>query len=506
MMKKNIVVWICILLLPPLGLVLVWLRRDWKLLAKIGGSLAALLFAWVHLSYFWNLRVEMNGSLSRPIISFSDTDRHNREIDRLRQADRSVDTSKNQAPAPSAAQAVPETSISKPNPSPQAVVSKNYWTEYRGPDRLGIYAEMEITTDWPSGGLPLLWKRPVGGGYASVAVADRTIFTIEQRRQREVVAAYDLDSGREKWIHGWEAEFQETMGGDGPRATPTWHEGRIYALGAAGELRCLDARSGNRIWSHNILTENQSENLQWGMAASPLIADDKVIVLTGDSVVAYDKSSGNRAWKALSDQQSYTAPQLVTLAGRRQFLTVSAKRVVGLSVEDGRLLWEYPWITYQGISAAQPIVTEPNRVFISAGYGKGAALIEISANGKSFDARSVWANNRMKNKFSSSVLYQGFIYGLDEAILACMDAATGELKWKGGRYGTGELLLASGHLVLVSESGELALVKAIPDKHEELARFQAIEGKTWNVPAMADGRFIVRNAAEMACFRIGRSR
>jgi outer membrane protein assembly factor BamB len=505
-MKKPIVVWICILLLPPLGLVLVWLRRDCRLYAKIVGSLAALLFAWIHLALFWNFKVEVNGSLSRPLFSFRNSDRHNQEIDKLHQQDHAVDTSQLRPPLNAPAQVAPEKPIPKPVASIPPEVFSNYWTEYRGPERLGIYAEMEIATNWPSNGLPLLWKRPVGGGYASVVVADRTLFTIEQRRQREVVAAYDLDSGREKWIHGWDAEFRETMGGDGPRATPTWQEGRIYALGAAGELRCLDAGSGNRIWSHNILSENQSENLEWGMAASPLIVDDKIIVLTGNSVVAYGKSNGNLVWKALKDRQSYTAPQLVTLAGRRQILSVGANRAVGLSIEDGKLLWESQWSTYQGINAAQPIVTGPNRFFLSAGYGHGAASIEIIAHGESFEARTVWANNRMKNKFSSSVLYQGFIYGLDEAILACMDASTGELKWKGGRYGSGELLLASGHLVLLSESGEVALVKASPDKYEELARFQAIEGKTWNVPAIADGRLIIRNATEMACFRIGKSK
>ena len=204
----------------------------------------------------------------------------------------------------------------------------------------------------------------------------------------------------------------------------------------------------------------------------------------------------------LDDKQAYTAPKLATLAGRRQILVVSAKHVMGLAVEDGTLLWEYPWATYNGISAAQPIVTTDNRFFISAGYDHGAALVEIDNNGDTCEAHAVWKNKNMKNKFSSSVLFDGFIYGFDESILACIDAATGERKWKGGRYGYGQLLLASGHLVISSESGEVALVKASPEKYEELARFPAIEGKTWNIPAIADGRLIVRNTTEMACFRI----
>jgi outer membrane protein assembly factor BamB len=467
------------------------------------------LFGVVHLVLFWNLHLEFDGSLMRPIFSFRNTGRHIEQIERLRQAEHSIDASRIQALAPET-RALQPVIVPEAKPKIQQAVSSPYWTEYRGPGRAGIYAETDISTAWPSGGLPLLWKRPVGGGYASVVVADRTIFTIEQRRLNEVVAAYDLDSGREKWIHGWDAEFRETMGGDGPRATPTWYEGRLYALGATGELRCLDAKSGTRIWSHNILSDNQAKNLQWGMAASPLVVDDKVIVLPGGSggrsVVAYNRLTGDPMWKVFDEPQAYTAPQVATLAGRRQILIVSAQSVMGLAVENGNLLWSYPWVSYQGISASQPIVIDGNRFFISAGYDHGAALIEVQKNEDAFEAHRVWANKFMKNKFSSSVLHEGFIYGFDEAILACIDAATGERKWKGGRYGYGQLLLASGHLVIGSESGEVALVKASPDKYEELARFQAIEGKTWNVPAIAEDRLIVRNATEMACFRIAKSR
>jgi|WetSurMetagenome_2_1015567.scaffolds.fasta_scaffold13524_3 outer membrane protein assembly factor BamB len=508
-LKNRIIIWLCILLLPPLGIVLLWMRRDSRLLTKLAGSLAALIFGVLHLVLFWNLRIEFDGSMSRPIVGFKNSQRHNEEIEKLRMKEHSIDASSMPATPPAAVKAVPEAFTPGQTPNSLKEASGAYWIDYRGPGRTGIYAEKELLTEWPSGRLPLLWKRPVGGGYASVVVADGIIFTIEQRRQREVVAAYDLNSGKEKWIHGWDAEFQEILGGNGPRATPVWHDERIYALGATGELRCLDAQSGKRIWSRNILADNQAENLQWGMAASPLIVDNKVIVVpggsAGKSVVAYDRLTGDPLWKALNDKQSYISPQIVTIAGRKQIMVASQTRVIGLASGDGAILWEFPWI-YDQARAAQPIVTGDNRFFISAGYGYGAALVEVFSNREAFETRTVWKNTRMKNKFNSSVLLQGYIYGLDEGILACMDAATGELRWKGGRYGYGQLLLASGHLIISSESGEIALVKASPEKYEELARFQAIEGKTWNVPAIAGGRLIVRNAAEMACFRIAKSK
>ncbi len=506
--SNRAVIWLCILLFPPLGLILLWMRRDSRLATKLLGSLVVIVFGIVHLFLFWGLSMEMDGGLRRARFSFKNTERHSTEIERRRAEEHSIDASQMQAPLPTAAPTASPAPVAGRTPEPTPAVPQAYWTDFRGPGHKGIYAEAEILTDWPSGRLPLLWKRPVGGGYASVSVADNTIFTIEQRRQKEVVVAYDLNSGREKWIHGWDAEFRETLGGDGPRSTPVWHEGRLYALGAMGELRCLDARSGSRIWSRNILSDNGADNLPWGMAASPLIVDDKVIVLPGGpggkSVVAYNRLTGAPIWKALDDKQAYESPQLATLAGRRQILVVSANRVIGLTLEDGALLWEYPWATQNGINITQPIVTAENRFFISAGYDHGAALVEISFKDKTYEARTIWQNNRMKNKFGTSVLYEGCIYGFDEAILACMDAATGELKWKGGRYGYGQVLLATGHLVISSETGEVALVKASPEKFQEIARFPAISGKTWNVPAIADGRLIVRNATEMACFNISK--
>jgi len=390
-----------------------------------------------------------------------------------------------------------------------AAPARNYWTNFRGPKRDGNYEEKPVLTSWPSNGLTPLWKQPVGLGYASFSVADGRAYTIEQRRGQEVVAAYDVATGRELWTQRWNAAYSPGDDtGDGPRATPTWDQGRLYALGGTGELRCLDANTGTVIWGRNILSENQAPNLQWGVAGSPLIVDDKVIVLPGGannkSVVAYNKMTGAPVWKALSDQQAYSSPMLVELAGRRQIIVVTASRVVGLVPESGALLWSYPWDTSMGINVSQPIVIDKDRFFISSGYGKGAALVEVKGSGQNFTATTVWENINMKNKFNSSVFYNGYIYGLDEGILTCLDANTGERKWKGGRYGYGQVLVASGHLIVTSDSGELALVKAAPDAYTEVARFSALQGKTWNIPAIADGRLIVRNANEMAAYDISR--
>jgi outer membrane protein assembly factor BamB len=381
-----------------------------------------------------------------------------------------------------------------------------FWPDFRGPNRDGRYQGVGIRTAWPPQGLPKLWKQPIGLGYASFVVADGRAFTIEQRRRQEVVSAYDVETGRELWTHGWSGEFVESMGGDGPRATPTYHDGRIYALGALGEFRCLDARTGALVWRRDILADSGATNLSWGMAGAPLVVDDTVVVLPGGprgkSVAAYNRQTGAPVWTALDDQQAYASPMLVTLRGVRQILVVSASRAIGLTVENGRVLWEYPWSNYNGITVAQPLVLGDDRVFLSAAYGHGAAAFEVIREGAVFSTRTLWQNTRMKNKFTSSVLHQGYIYGLDEAILACLDAATGELKWKAGRYGYGQIMLAGDHLIVLAEDGDIALVRATPEKHEELARFAAISGKTWNHPIIVGGRLIVRNLREMAAFDI----
>lgn len=440
-----------------------------------------------YMMLLFGLRFELEGSGMRPIPTFNSPERRYTQLER----------SRTQQSAPAVVEAAAE-------PEPRHVEEKPaaYWTDFRGPNRDGRYDEAPIRTNWPDKGLPLLWRQPAGGGYASFVIAGGRAFTIEQRRRQEVATAYDVATGRELWANAWDADFQESMGGDGPRATPTWHEGRVYALGATGELRCLDADTGKRIWSRNILTDNKAENLTWGMAAAPLIVDDNVITLpggpSGHSIAAYNKLTGEPVWSALDDKQAYTSPMLVKLGGKRQLLVVSAKRIMGLTVENGSVLWEYPWTTEYDVNSAQPLIIGENRVFISAGYGHGSAVLEIHPDG----VKQVWANNRMKNKFSGSVLYQGNIYGLDEAILACINAETGELKWKGGRYGYGQVLLAGGNLVVTTETGDVVLVKATPESHQELARFHAVSGKTWNNPAIAEGRLLVRNETEMACFRI----
>src|ERR1044072_678443 len=254
----------------------------------------------------------------------SKNDAHYAAVESNREA-QAAQAAASAAPSPSPSASV----TASPGASPAApAAANNYWTNFRGPKRDGRYDETTVSTNWPASGLKQVWKQPVGVGHASFVVADGKAYTIEQRRSQEVVAAYDVNTGRELWTQKWNAAYTDSTG-DGPRATPTWDNGRIYALGATGELRCLDANTGSVVWGKNILSDNQAQNLQWAMAASPLIVDDTVIVLPGGtsnkSVVAYNKLTGAPVWKVLSDVQAYVSPMLVELAGRRQIVVVSTQ-------------------------------------------------------------------------------------------------------------------------------------------------------------------------------------
>ena len=384
------------------------------------------------------------------------------------------------------------------------------WPGFRGQHRDGRCADTTILTDWPESGPPELWRQPIGGGYSSFAVAHGLAFTMEQRREQEAVTAYDLATGQQVWIHLYDAFFTATMVGEGPRATPSYHDGRLYTLGTTGELHCLEARTGAVLWRRNVLEDGNAKNIDYGLSASPLVAGDRVVVLSGEpeeerGVIAYERTTGEILWTALSDVQAYASPIEIELAGREQILVCTADRVVGLEPSTGALLWEYPWRIFNGLTCSQPIAVGENRVVLSGSYGKGAAMIEIPTGDPPLDVKEIWQSTKLRNKFNSSVLHEGFLYGLDEGILVCMDASTGERKWKGGRYGYGQVLIVRDHLIVLGGDGDLVLVRATPERLDERVRITAFDGNTWTPPALVGGLLLIRNAAEMICYdlRVG---
>ncbi len=301
--------------------------------------------------------------------------------------------------------------------------------------------------------------------------------------------------------------FSQWQGGDGPRATPTVQDGRVFACGATGILDCLEAASGQLIWSRDVLKENNLANLTWGVSASPLVFDDKVVVtggLTdGPTVLAYRRSDGEPLWHAGTDKASYASPILATLAGRRVVLSFNAGSLTAHDPATGDVLLNYPWSDGKMPKAAQPVVIEGHRVFISAGYGAGCELVDIQAgaDGK-LVASQVWKSNRMKTQFNSVALREGFLYGLDDGLLACVEVATGARQWKDGRYGSGQTLLVDDLVIIQSEPGPVFLAEARPDGFRELGRLPALSAKTWNYPTLAGRYLLVRNSEEAVCYEL----
>ncbi len=375
------------------------------------------------------------------------------------------------------------------------------WPGFRGPGRDGIIHGLRIDTDWSASPPVELWRRSIGPGWSSFAIRGILLYTQEQRGDDEVVSCYNATTGDPVWQHRDAARFWESNAGAGPRATPTLSGGRVYTLGATGILNALEAHDGSVVWSRNVATDTGAELPTWGFSASPVVTDELVIAATAGQLVAYDLDTGERRWSGPDGGDGYSSPQLLTIDEVTQVLHLSAAGATSLALADGTLLWEHPW---KGYPIVQPALTATGDVLISASQQSGLRRLGVALGTDGWTVGESWTSIRMKPYFSDLVVHRGHGFGFDGGILACIDLKDGSRKWKGGRYGHGQLvLLADQDLLLVlSEKGDLVLVKATPDQFTELARLPAIEGKTWNHPLLVGDLLVVRNAQEMAAFRL----
>jgi len=379
------------------------------------------------------------------------------------------------------------------------------YPQFLGARRDATVPDTKLMSNWREHPPRLLWKRPVGEAWSSFAVLGNYAVTQEQFGSDEAVTAYELTTGKIIWRHQYPARFESVIGGVGPRATPTIDHATVYSVGALGELKCLDLKSGNEIWRENILEGTGAVAPEWGIAGSPLVLDSLLIVsvgdTTGNSLKAYNKRTGQRIWGGGTDKISYSSPLFAKIGTVEQVLIFAKGAVVGHSPKNGSVLWKFPWRKETEFTT-QPIVLPEGKIFISTGYGAGCALFQILQADGQFSAREIWRSNRLDAKFSSLACHDGYVYGMDDGILACIDLADGKRKWKRGRYGHGQLMLVGDLLLISSENGEIALVETNPEKFTELGRMPVLEGKTWNNPALAGSYLLVRNATEAACLQL----
>ena len=377
------------------------------------------------------------------------------------------------------------------------------WPGFRRPGRDGIVRGVRIETDWSRSPPVELWRRPVGPGWSSFALRGNLVFTQEQRGDDEVVSSYHVTTGEPVWRHGDPTRFWEANAGAGPRGTLPLDAGRVYTFGATGILNVLDAADGTLVWSRNVSADTETEVPESGFASSPLVIDDLVIVAVEGVLAAYDRATGDRRWLGPDGGYSYSSPHLVTIDEVEQVLLMSGVGATSISPADGTLLWEHGF-RRPAERIVQPALPAGGDVLISAGGGTGIRRIAVAQGPGGWTTDERWTSNRLKPYFSDFVVHEGHAYGFDGNILASIDVEDGARKWKGGRYGSGQLVLLPDQdlLLVLSEQGEAALVAALPDQFTELARFPAIVGKTWNHPVLVGDLLLVRNDQEMVAFRL----
>jgi outer membrane protein assembly factor BamB len=388
--------------------------------------------------------------------------------------------------------------------------------QFLGPNRDASYAAVELALDWPAAGPQKMWRQPIGAGWSAFAAVNGFAVTMEQRGADELVTCYEIETGRLRWSHGIKTRHESVLGGVGPRGTPTIHEGKVYALGATGKLRCLNGADGKLLWMKDLFKElgvseqEDVENIRWGRAASPLIVDNLVIVPAGGpmkspvSLIAYNAESGEEVWRGGTRQISFASPSLATIAGVRQIVIVNEDTLSGHEIESGKMLWSYPWPgkSNMNASASQAVALPGDRIIVTKGYGGGALVLQVQRNGDEWTLTEVWRDlGLLKTKFANLAIKDGFAYGLSDGILECVDLNDGARLWKKGRYGHGQILLVD-VLLVQAESGEVAMVGATPDEYQELGRFQAIEGKTWNNLCLYGSFLLTRNGDEAACYKL----
>jgi outer membrane protein assembly factor BamB len=416
------------------------------------------------------------------------------------------------APPPAKTPVTPAEENAKADEKPSAVAAEAIpvkrtaeWPGFRGPQRDGIVRGVRIETDWSRTPPVELWRKPIGPGWSSFAVDGDFLYTQEQRGDHEVVSCYRLSTGAPVWRHRDAVRFWESNAGPGPRGTPTVHNGRVYAMGATGVLNALNARNGARLWSRNAATDTGVEVPDWGVASSPLLMNDLVIVAVSGRLAAYDIATGNRRWLGPTGGAGYSSPHLLTIDGVPQILLLRGSRTISVAPADGTVIWEHTW--QPGVGIVQPALAADGDVLIATGDGMGGGGIRrvaVARGSAGWSVEERWTSRGLKPYFNDFVAHEGHAFGFDGSILACIDLTNGERKWKGGRYGHGQMIVLRDQdlLLVLSEEGELALVAATPEKFTEVARFAALDGKTWNHPVLVGNILLVRNGEEMAAFRL----
>jgi outer membrane protein assembly factor BamB len=372
------------------------------------------------------------------------------------------------------------------------------WSQWRGPNRDGISPETGLLKDWPAGGPRQVWRATgVGNGYSSFSASQGRLYTLGARGNTEYVIALDRATGKKVWEYANGRRFENDRG-DGPRSTPTIEDNFLYTLGGSGDLTCLDATSGQKIWSLNIVQRFGGVNPYWGYSESPLIVGDRILVNAGGrraSIVAVNKADGKPLWQQHNDEAGYSSPMLLRTGSLAQVIFFTGQRALAVDPRDGRLLWSYDKASNNTANIATPIV-RGTRVFLSSDYGTGAALLDVKAAGNIASATELYFTRDMRNHHATSVLVGDYVYGFSSSILTALKFDTGDMAWRDRSVGKGSLIYADQRLYLYSEEGVVGLAEANPAAYREHGRFSLPQDSGqphWSHPIISNGTLIVRD-------------
>ncbi len=379
------------------------------------------------------------------------------------------------------------------------------WPQYRGVNHDGASPE-KIAKSWPTEGPKSVWKVPMGEGFSAVSVVGDRAYCFASRDEQETVIAMESGTGKELWATPLDKKIHDGQGGNGPRSTPAIDGDMVYVLGTYGKLAALNAADGKTVWQHSINDEFGGKTIQWGYAASPVIEGDLVLMCGGgqdQSLLAFNKKTGALAWKGQSDGMTHATPTPVTMFGTRQVIFRTDQGLVSVVPTSGEVLWRYTF-PHRVSSASSPIVGG-DMVYISSAYGMGSGVAKIGKDGDKWTVSELWTSKDLQNHWTTPVYKDGYLYGLykNGDGLRCIEMATGKEVWtKGGFAWQGATTLVDGDVLVQNDRGEIVLVKATPEKYEELARAQPLGGQCWTMATVSNGRIFARSMTEAVCLDV----
>jgi outer membrane protein assembly factor BamB len=393
------------------------------------------------------------------------------------------------------------------------IAAADDWPQFLGPNRTGISSERGLLDKWPAAGPKEVWRATGGVGLAGLAVSRGRLVTLVQKDGKQWVIALDAKSGKLQWETPLAAEYKNQQG-NGPRATPTITGDTVVAFTGEGTLASVGLSDGKIVWTKNVVSDLGGKVADYGMASSPLVVDELVIVTAGAPqacVAAYRLKTGELAWKAGDDPPGYSSPVLLEVGGRRQVVVFTGASAIGLVPESGAMLWRYPYETDYDCNIATPIAVD-GKVFISSGENHGSVLLKLTPKGEKFAVEEVWSSQGTQSvlrcEWQTPILLDGKLYGLDNVgsagpvtHLACVDAATGQRLWQQARFGKSNLIAADGKLFFSTMAGELVVVRASPSAYEEIGRQQTL-GPTRQAPSLSGGLVYLRDEKEIVCLDV----